>query len=193
LLDLPKTNYHRIEDNASSERFWGKAPVEKAASYLYYNKGGFGQKLIADIKYHGNVYLGEWTGRFIALDLLKSDFFDGIDYIVPVPLHPKKLRKRGFNQSEVVASGIASVTKIPIESRNLFRTKANVTQTRKGIFERWKNTEGIFKLRDNKLFANKHILLFDDVLTTGSTLEACIVGLLDSPNIKISVLTIAVA
>jgi ComF family protein len=171
----------------------GKVPIEKATSYLYYNKAGIGQKLVAEIKYKGNIYLGEWFGQYIAKDLCKSDFFDGIDYLVPVPLHPQKYRKRGFNQSEILAQGVASVTHIPLDSRNLYRVRANVSQTRKSLYERWLNTSDIFKLKDKKLFAGKHILLIDDVLTTGSTLEACVHCLLESYGAKISLLTIAIA
>jgi ComF family protein len=192
-LNLPKTHYHLSRDNLSLDRFSGKVQVEKATSYLYYNKAGAGQKIIAEIKYKGNIYLGEWFGQYLAGDLQKSGFFEGIDYLIPVPLHPQKYRKRGFNQSEIIAQGIASVTHIPLETRNLYRTKANISQTRKGIYDRWLNTSGIFKLKDNQLFTGKHLLLIDDVLTTGSTLESCIVCLLETSDIKISLLTIAIA
>jgi ComF family protein len=180
-------------DNLSFERFLGKVPIEKATSYLYYNKAGAGQKIVAEIKYKGNIYFGEWFGQYLAKDLQKKGFFDGIDYLIPVPLHAQKYRKRGFNQSEIIAQGIASVTHIPLETLNLYRTKANVSQTRKGVYERWLNTSGIFKLKDKQLFAGKHVLLIDDVLTTGSTLEACALCLLETFGTKISLLTIAIA
>jgi ComF family protein len=193
LLNLPKTQYHSDRDNLSLDRFTGKVPVEKAMSYLYYNKAGAGQKLVAEIKYKGNIYFGEWLGRYMARELQKNGFFDGIDYLIPVPLHIHKYKKRGFNQSEIIARGITSVTQIPLDTRNLYRTKANVTQTRKNIYERWLNTNRIFKLKDKQLFAGKHVLLIDDVLTTGSTLESCALCLLETSGIKISLLTIAIA
>jgi ComF family protein len=193
LLNLPKTNFHLSRDNSAFDRFLGKISLERATSYLYYSKGGMGQKLIANIKYQGNIYLGKWIGRYLAKDLLASGFFEGIDYLIPVPLHRKKLKKRGFNQSEIIAQGISSVTHIPLETKNLYRVKANITQTRKSVYERWQNTTGIFRIKDKQLFTGKHVLLIDDVLTTGSTLDACAICLLDTPNIRISLLTITIA
>jgi ComF family protein len=160
---------------------------------LYYNKQGLGQKLVAAIKYQGNIALGEWIGASLAEELLSSGFFEGIDYLIPVPLHKKKQWKRGFNQSETLAKGISAITGIPIDRNNLYRAKANVSQTRKGTYERWKNTLNIFQVRDVNSFKNKHLLLLDDVLTTGSTLEACARALLQCENARLSVLTLAIA
>jgi ComF family protein len=193
LLELPKTNYHLIENNPAYDRFAGKIPVQKASSYLYYNKNGLAQKLIVAFKYHRNIYLGEWISSYLTEDMLPSGFFEGIDFIVPVPLHKKKRKQRGFNQSEILGKGISAITGISMETKNLYREKANVSQTRKGIFERWKNTQGIFNIRNAGLFEDKHILLVDDVLTTGATLEACAQALLKCKNIKISILTLAIA
>jgi ComF family protein len=192
-LHLPKTGYRSHTSNSAIDRFLGKIPLERAYAYLYYNKGGKGQKIVAAIKYQGNIRLGQWIGEYLAKDLSASGFFDEIDYLVPVPLHPKKLKKRGFNQSEIIAQGISSITHIPVENQNLYRAKANITQTKKGVYERWKNTSGIFQLKDKQFFTKKHILLIDDVLTTGATLEACAIRLLDTPEIQISILTIAIA
>jgi ComF family protein len=192
-LHLPKTRYRSHTSNPAFDRFLGKVPLERAGAYLYYNKGGKGQKIVAAIKYQGNTRLGQWIGESLAKDLSTSGFFDGIDYLVPVPLHPKKLKKRGFNQSEIIARGISSFTHIPLEKQNLYRAKANITQTKKGVYERWKNTADIFQLKDKQLFTKKHILLIDDVLTTGATLEACAIRLLDTPEIQVSILTIAIA
>ena len=192
-LKLPRTHYHFIPENRAVERFAGKVSLVKASSYFYYNKGGIAQKLIAEIKYRGNRNLGEWIGAYLAKDMISSGFFQGIDYMVPVPLHRSKEKKRGFNQAEKIAEGIARVTKIPVETDNVFREKANTSQTRKGIFDRWKNTRNLFDLKDPKLFKEKHILLIDDVLTTGSTLEAVAQSLLKSQDVKISILTLAIA
>ncbi|MDR3218177.1 MAG: ComF family protein [Dysgonamonadaceae bacterium] len=192
-LKLPKTNYHRSLENKASDRFAGKILLEKACAYLYYNKGGIGQALIAEIKYRGNRDFGEWIGAFMAAELADNRFFDGIDYLVPVPLHRSKERKRGFNQAEKIACGIAQATGIPLNTDNVFRKKANTTQTKKGLYERWENTRNLFEINNPDVFAGKHILIVDDVLTTGSTLEAVAQSLLKSPGIRISILTLAIA
>ena len=191
-LKLPKTNYHLISENPAIERLAGKVALEKASSYFYYNKGGIAQKLIAEIKYRGNRNLGEWIGCYIAKDMISSGFFQDIDYLIPVPLHRSKEKKRGFNQAEKIAGGIAQVTKIPLETSNILRTKANTSQTRKGVFDRWRNTLNLFQNKNPGLFKDKHILLIDDVLTTGSTLEAVAQSLLKSEGVKISILTLAI-
>ena len=191
-LKLPKTYYHLISENPAIERLAGKVSLEKASSYFYYSKGGVAQQLIAEIKYRGNRDLGEWIGCYIAKDMIPSGFFQGIDYLAPVPLHRSKEKKRGFNQAEKIALGISQATKIPMETGNVYREKANTTQTKKGLFERWRNTQNLFNLKDTKLFKNRHILLIDDVLTTGSTLEALAQSLLKSEGIKISILTLAI-
>jgi ComF family protein len=192
-LDLPKTNYHLIPNNLAYERFLGKVPIQKATAYLYYNKDGLGQKIVAAIKYQSNIRLGNRMGAYLAKEMLSSGFFADIDYLIPVPLHKKKMRTRGFNQSDILAQGIAQITNLPIENKNLYRSKFNITQTQKGVYERWQNTQFLFDLKNKELFNNKHILLVDDVLTTGSTLEACIQALLKTKNIKISILTLAIA
>ena len=191
-LKLPKTNYHLIPENKAIERFAGKVSLVKASSYLYYNKEGIAQKLIAEIKYKGNMNLGEWIGAYIAKDMISSGFFQGIDYLVPVPLHRSKEKKRGFNQAEKIAEGIAQATKIPLVTNNIFRGKANTSQTRKGVFDRWKNTQNLFQMKNPELFNKKYILLIDDVLTTGSTLEALVQSILKSQEVKISILTLAI-
>jgi len=191
-LKLPKTNYHLLHENQAIERLAGKISLEKASAYFYYNKGGIAQKLIAEIKYKGNRNLGEWIGNYLAKEMIMSGFFDGIDYMVPVPLHRSKEKKRGFNQAEIIAAGIAQVTKIQLETTNVFRVKANTTQTKKGLFDRWQNARNLFRQKNPDLFKDKHILIIDDVLTTGSTLDAVAQSLLQSQGVKISILTLAI-
>lgn len=192
-LKLPKTNYHLIEENLAVERFSGKIPLVRATSYFYYNKEGMAQKAIAEIKYKGNQKLGRWLGSLLAKELSATDFFNGIDYIIPVPLHKSKQRKRGFNQAEEIALGISSITNIPLCTENIYRKKDNISQTQKNVYDRWKNTKDIFEIKDIELFKEKHILIVDDVLTTGSTLESVGHCVLKSPDSKVSILTLAIA
>lgn len=194
LLDLPKTNHHLCSDNAASENLIGKVIFENASAYLFYSKGGMSQKIVSEIKYKGNRRFGRWIGAYLASDIRDSGFFDHIDLLVPIPLHRKKLRKRGFNQSEIISQGISEVTGIPVDKTNLYRSTANPTQTKKGSFERWLNTKDIFEVKENSAFEGKHILLIDDVFTTGSTIEAA-VGTINQEckNVGISILTLALS
>ncbi|MDR1682298.1 MAG: ComF family protein [Candidatus Symbiothrix sp.] len=193
LQNLPKTNYHLQADNAAYNQLAGKVPVQKAAAWLYYNKGGKAQQTIAEIKYRGNIAFGKWIGRSLAQDIQASGFFDEINCLIPIPLHPKKRWQRGFNQTEILAQGISEIIGIPIDCSHLYRGKANETQTKKSLYERWRNTQNLFQVRNPDDLKNQHILLIDDVLTTGSTLEACIRALLQCTGIRVSVLTVAIA
>jgi ComF family protein len=190
---LPLTNYYKFPDNPAFQRFLGRADIDRACSYLFYNKDGVGQKIVAAIKYQGDRKLGKFIGAKMAEELLPSGFFEGVDFLVPVPLHPSKERKRGFNQSEIIAQGISEKTGITIVADNVFRKRANVSQTRKGVFERWLNTKEIFDVKNPQMFENKTLMIIDDVLTTGSTLEAVAQSILKSKGAKAAVLTLAIA
>ena len=193
LHDIPKTNYHLIADNPVEKRFWGKVPIFRATSYFFFQKGSSFQKLLHILKYKGNKEIGEILGKYAAIDLLDSPDFTSIDFIIPVPLHPKKYKLRGYNQSEWISKGISEILNKPLDTTTLLRVRENPTQTKKTVFERFENTEGIFELSNTTLLAGKHVLLVDDVLTTGSTLEACARALLETQGIKISIFTLAVA
>ena len=193
LVDIPRTNYHLIEENPIEKRFWGKVPVYRATSYFFFQKGSSFQKLLHILKYKGNNEIGLIMGKYAAVDLLDAPDFASIDLIIPVPLHPKKQKLRGYNQSEWIGKGISVILNKPQDTSTLIRVKENPSQTRKSVYERFENTEGIFKLSDSTILEGKHVLLVDDVLTTGSTLEACILALLETEGIKISVFTLAVA
>ena len=194
LHKLPKTNHHLCPDNAASKNLIGKVVFKTATGYLFYSKGGLSQSIIAEIKYKGNRRFGAWIGAYLASDIKDSGFFNDIDLLVPIPLHKKKLRKRGFNQAEIIAQGISDTTDIPIDTNGLQRAIANPTQTRKGSFERWLNTKDIFVIEDADCFKNKHILLIDDVFTTGSTIEAAIdVINKECENVEVSVLALALS
>jgi ComF family protein len=190
---LPKTNYHLNPDNPAADCFAGKINIVKASSFLFYNKGGIAQTIVEHIKYHGYRQLGEWMGKLMAEEMLSSGFFSDIDIIVAVPLNKKKERKRGFNQAEIIAKGIADTTGIKRTGDNIVRTRANPTQTKKGLFDRWINTQNLFETVDTAYFADKHILLIDDVLTSGSTLEAVARAVMQAQNSKVSILTLAIA
>lgn len=193
LHNIPKTDFHLIADNTIEKRFWGKVPVERCTAFFFFQKGSPFQKLLHHLKYRNNKEIGLVLGKYAAVDLLNSTDFASVDVIVPVPLHPKKFRKRGYNQSEWIGKGLSEILEKPQDTKSLVRVRENTTQTRKSVFERYENTEGIFELTDTEALTGKHVLLVDDVLTTGSTLEACIQTLLKTEGIKVSVFTLAVA
>lgn len=193
LHNIPKTNFHLLRDNDIEKRFWGKVPIFRATSFFYFQKGSSYQKLLHSLKYKGNKEIGEILGKYAGSDLLESQDFCSVDVIIPVPLHPKKFKLRGYNQSEWIANGLSTVLAKPIDLCTLHRTLENTTQTKKSVFERYENTEGVFGLTNTETLSGKHILIVDDVLTTGSTLEACIKELLKVKDIRISVFTLAVA
>ena len=195
LLKMPKTNYHLQPENGSADRFKGKIPYKKVASFLYYNKGGFSQKIMKPIKYKGNSGLGRYIGQLMAQNIQQtSHFFEDIDLLIPIPLHHKRQKLRGFNQAEEIAKGIEKITAIPVCSDLVTRKKQTQTQTKKGRYARWLNTMDIFSTEKTSNFNYNHVLIIDDVLTTGATIEACAQSVLQSyPEIKISILTVAVA
>ena len=153
--------------------FWGIVPIERVASYIYYRKGSPYNRLLHHIKYKERPDVGVRLATNAATELKSRGFFEGVDAIVPLPLSKKKLKKRGYNQCDYIAQGIAKVTGIEIIDDCVVRNKANETQTHKSRDERWKNVEGIFSIINNEKIKNKHILLIDDVFTTGSTINAC--------------------
>jgi ComF family protein len=191
--DLPVTNFHLYPDNNVAQLFWGRVIIENATSLFYYKKGSRYQKLIHLIKYRGMKELGFEFGKHLGAVLSESKNFTSADLIIPVPLHPKKKKKRGYNQSEYIAGGVANILKKPVSVNNLCRKIYSPSQTRKNRFERWQNVEKIFIVNNPDELHNKHILLLDDVVTTGSTLEACASEILKGSNTKVSIATLAYA
>lgn len=192
-LDLPVTNFHNDPENKVAQLFWGRVRLEHATSYFGYKKGSNYQQLIHYIKYKGLKELGLETGKRLGFVLAESATFASVDAVIPVPLHPKKEKKRGYNQCDWIARGVGEAMKKEVSTQNLYRAKHTSTQTRKNRFERFKNVDGIFALHHPEQVAHKHILLIDDVVTTGSTLEACAAELLKQTNTKVSIATLAFA
>lgn len=191
LFRLPRTRHHENPDNPVMGMFTGRIPVESAASFLLFSKGNSVQRLVHHLKYKGRKDVGIWLGEEYGRELVSSPHFQGIGAIVPVPLHKKKLMKRGYNQSGQFAEGLSATMQVPVENHLLVRDKATLTQTRKSRYDRWKNVEEVFSLVRPERYKNTHLLLVDDVVTTGSTLEACIALLRTIPGVRVSVATIA--
>ena len=192
-INLPKSNYHHARDTELARVFYGRVPFENALCFYVFEKSGKVQKLLHAIKYQNQTSLAEFLGKQYALDLLKFNTLSGVDVIVPIPLHKNKLKARGFNQSEVFAKGLSKELNILMDTKSMIRRVETETQTRKKKFERWENVKGIFELTDKNYLINKHVLLVDDVITTGATLEAAWECLKEVEGIKISVAAIAFA
>ncbi|MBK0381205.1 ComF family protein [Mucilaginibacter segetis] len=193
LYNLPKTNFHLQSDNIVARQFWGKLPIEAAYALFYFNKGGSVQKMMHHFKYDGMYKIGTLLGGIAAGQLMLNKTFTSVDVIIPVPLHKKRLKQRGYNQSECFAKGLAPKLNARVETNNLVRIVATHTQTHKSRFARFENMQEVFTVLDPERLMNKHILLVDDIITTGSTLEACGLELLKIPGLKLSIATIAYA
>ncbi len=190
---LPYTHWHKDESNPLHAVFWGKVSIQGVTAMFYFHHGNRVQTLLHKFKYKNVREIGIYLGKRYGTQLKNASPFDDVDMIIPVPLHPKKQQKRGYNQSEMFALGLAQTMNIPIDSKSLYRKTASETQTRKTKIERWENVKDIFGLVNSEELSGKHILLVDDVITTGSTMEACARVLLEIPNLKISVAAIAAA
>jgi ComF family protein len=192
-VSIPRTNYHLQTENPVAQLFWGRCLIEKAAAFSFYARGSRIRNLIHKLKYSGIKEIGYELGRIYAVPLKASGFTAGIDMIIPVPLHPSKKRIRGFNQSECISTGISDVTGLPVDTDSLIRIVLSATQTNRSRYERWTNVEGIFRVADAGAIRGKHILLVDDVITTGSTIESCVNELLKVEDVKVSVIAIGCA
>ena len=192
-FNMPRTNYHLEKDNPVEKLFWGRCKIEKASAFSFYTQDSRIRKIVHALKYKGMKDIGPMLGELCANELRNSTFFDDIDVLIPVPLHPSKLRQRGYNQSELIVEGISKVTGISVDTTSLSRSMFTQTQTRRKRFDRWLNVEGVFCVDDYSAINGKHILLIDDVVTTGSTIEACVNELVKGENVRVSVLTMAVA
>ena len=173
--------------------FWGRIAVSAGMGEFYFSKNSIIQNLIHELKYKGNRKAGLYLGNLIGESLAGSNRFSTIDMLVPLPLFPKKEFRRGYNQAEVLCDGISEVFKKPVLTKNVIRTVHTETQTKKGRVERWENVEKSFAVKDAGALQGKHILLVDDVITTGATMEACGAEILKVNGAKLSVATLAIA
>ena len=191
MLDLPKSNYHRERENPFYLKFQGRLPVMFVMTFFKFVKSGKVQHLLHSLKYKNHPEIGVELGRVYAADLISENYKDKFDVIVPVPLHPSKKRKRGYNQSEEFGKGLAEILEIPCTEKFLKRIKSTATQTRKSRLNRWENVSDVFEVAEKDELQGKRILLVDDVVTTGATLEACGMKLLAAGCAEISIACIA--
>ena len=188
---LPVTNFHLHSNNPVEKIFWGRLPLVSASSYLYFTKDSLLQQLLHAFKYSGAKEIGLYFGRCMGKSFLQSNRFNHIDALIQLPLHQKKERKRGYNQATVLCDGIAEILQVPVLKNTILRPTATQTQTHKNRIHRWENIEGKFLLSDLQAVSGKHVLLIDDVVTTGATLESCGQELLNIQDIRLSIATLA--
>ncbi|HEY5510743.1 MAG TPA: ComF family protein [Prolixibacteraceae bacterium] len=191
--DLPKTGFEKTPDNPVAQLFWGRAEIQLASAFCSFDKGGIMQRFLHQLKYKGSKEVGEKLGLLFGLDLIQNLPYQDIELLVPVPLHPKREHKRGYNQSAEIVKGMSDAMGKPFSTGNLTRNHYSDTQTNKSRFERWENVKELFSVRKPEQLEGKHLLLIDDVVTTGSTLEACANVLLKVPGTKVSIATLAYA
>ena len=191
---LPQTGYHTVPDNAVAQHFWGRLPFIHASSYLYVHDGNITQDMIHLLKYKHKHNVGIKLGRLYGHKLGEQDsLIRDIDLIVPVPLHVNRKLQRGYNQCDYFAQGLSEVMNVPYSPDVMVRIRENISQTKRTRYDRWENVEGIFALTQPDKVKDKHILLVDDVITTGATIESCASALMTGDNVRISVATIATA
>ena len=193
LIDIPKTNFHLQHFNPMEQLFAGKVLIDRASGFFFYEKGSPYSNLLHDLKYRNQPQLGRFLGSLYARDLAQHHFFHHIDCIIPIPLHRSKHIRRGYNQSEMIALGISDVTGIPVLTDVIVSTQRHESQTNKGIYERWANTQGVFSAVNTHLIENKHVLIVDDVVTTGATLLSASLSISSVPGVTISLATLGVA
>lgn len=191
MLHLPETQFHKEHFNPLRRVFDGRVPVEEVTALMSYKKANKVQKILHHLKYSGRKEIGKILGEYFGGQLITEERYRNIQYILPIPLHPKKQKKRGYNQSEWIAMGLSKGMGIPYLTDVLVRTHYTDTQTRKSRFARWQNVKEVFEVQNPDKVAYTHVLVCDDVLTTGATTEAAIHKLLEVEGVKVSVVTLA--
>jgi ComF family protein len=187
---LPNTNFHLHSPNPIEKIFYGRLPVINATAQYYFTKESMMQQLLHQVKYKSNKQLGFYLGELMGYQLAESEAYTSIDALVPLPLFPSRERKRGYNQATILCNGIAQILKKPVLKNVIIRHQQTESQTNKNRVERWQNMEGRFQLIGDGQIAGKHVLLVDDVITTGATLEACGKVLMQTANLKLSIATL---
>jgi ComF family protein len=189
---MPATHFEIYPRNPAEKIFWGRLKLESATAQFYFTKDSIMQSLMHELKYRGNKELGIQLGRIMGGQIQKSNRFS-VDGLVPLPLFPAKEKKRGYNQAALLCTGIAEIMKIPVLDKVVIRPAHTETQTRKGRIERWKNIEGKFMIKNASDIENNHLLLVDDVVTTGATLESCGNEILKAASVRLSVAALCIA
>ena len=193
-LHLPRTGFQQDPyENIMAKMFWGQIPIERATALFYYEPHAETANILYEMKYKNHPEIGEVMGRLMARELQMSNFFEGIDGIIPVPLAKKRQRQRGYNQSHELAKGISEITGLPIYNKVVRRTVFEGSQTSLGRWERNENVEHVFELKDAPTVQGKHLLIVDDVVTTGATVIACAKELCKAGGVRISVLSLGLA
>jgi ComF family protein len=187
LYNIPLTRYWKEANNPVAQTFWGRVNINQACAYFFFAKGSIYRPLLHKLKYQGQREIGVELGLQFGQVLKKSELYNDIDFIVPVPLHPKKLRKRGYNQAEAIADGMGKGLGIMVSTTHLLKSEYTETQTRKSRAERVQNVSNSFTINNASEIQGKHLLLVDDVITTGATLETCAAKLLEIEGCRVSV------
>jgi ComF family protein len=191
--DLPRTRFHDDPMNSVEQLFRGKVELVAASAFLVFNNGGMVQRMLHRLKYHHDMQLGLFMGRLMAEDVMSCTRFADVDCFLPVPLHPRKQHMRGYNQSQILVNGMCQRWNLPAVGKDLMRVVRTPTQTKRNRLDRWLNVKEAFHLPDPAKLSGKHVLIVDDVVTTGATLEGCIKALSVVPDIRISLYTAACA
>jgi len=190
---LPHTHFAFHRDNPTEKIFHGRLDLIAAMSEFYFAKGTLIQDLIHEFKYNGKIEIGIYLGKMIGESILAGDHFYDVECLVPLPLFAEKEFKRGYNQATILCKGISEVTGIPVINNNVVRKRPTETQTKKHRIERWQNVEGSFDVVNEQELKGKHVLLVDDVVTTGATLEACGSRIMQIKGTRLSIATLAIA
>ncbi len=188
---LPETGFLKYADNPVEKLFYGRCRIVHAGALYYFTKDSILQQILFALKYKEHREAGYFLGRMIGYALQKSERFDEVDCMIPLPLHPEKERKRGYNQASLIAEGIREIWRKPVLKEAMMRNSFTESQTQRNRIDRWQNMQKVFTVTDPVLLENRHILLVDDVVTTGASLEACATELLTLPGTRVSIATAA--